>query len=149
MATPKKNFLKLDILQIEDYFFENVVLLGISSDKPIYTLCHFINEVCSLQFERQPHLDIEIGKKKEAFKFAIYQSRVPNTDEVFTFYKLRNGDVHLLPSIKNVDYIWMINGDDAEESAAKYLTALREMPEVQFATLLDKDKINNIEYLIL
>lgn len=149
MATTKK-ILKLDTFAIEDDFFENVALIGISSDKPIFTLAHIINGAFQLSFSRKPYLDVTIGKKNnEFFSFAVYQSPVPRSAFCYTLYKLKMEEVHLLPSLKNIDYIWMIADDDAEYSAMQYLKLLRKIPEIQFASLLEKDKIKNIEYLIL
>lgn len=149
MAAAKK-ILKLDTFAIEDDFFENAALIGISSDKPMYTLAHTLNQAFQLSFSRQPLLDVRIGKKNnEQFSFAVYQNRVPRTAFCYTLYKLKIDEVHLLPSLRNIDYIWLVSGDDPEAIAMDYLRALRTMPEVQFASLLEKDKIKNIEYLIL
>lgn len=152
MATGKK-ILKLDTLAIEDNFFEHVALIGISSDKAVYTLCHILNQAFQLSFERKPKLDVTIGKKnQEQFSFAVYQSQVPRSAFSFTLYKLKMEDVYLLPSLKNIDYIWLIMGEDildAEDLAMLYLKKLRNIPEIQFATLLEKEKIKNIEFLIL
>lgn len=149
MATAKK-ILKLDTFAIEDDFFENVALIGISSDKPAYTLCHVLNRAFQLSFVRKPKLDVMVGKKNnQQFSFAIYQSPVPRSAFCLTLYKLKNDEVHLLPSLRNMDYIWMVADDDPEAIALQYLKKLRLIPEVQFATLLEKDKVKNIEYLIL
>jgi hypothetical protein len=152
LATAKK-ILKLDTLSIEDDFFENAALIGISTDKPAYSLCHLLNESFQLSFQRKPKLDVTIGKKnQQAFTFAVYQSHVPRCAFTFTFYKLKVDDIHLLPSIKNIDYIWLVRGEDvldAEDAAMLYLKKLRLMPEIQFTTLLEKEKIKNIDFLIL
>lgn len=152
MATAKK-ILKLDTVSIEDDFFENAALVGISSDKAVYTLCHILNDAFQLSFQRKPKLDVTIGKKnQQAFSFAVYQSQVPRSAFVFTLYKLKVEDVHLLPSIKNIDYLWLINGEDvldAEDMAMVYIKKLRSISDIQFVTLLEKEKIKNIEFLIL
>ena len=149
MATTKKNILKLDTLAIEEDFFENIALIGISSEKPAYTLAHNFNQAFQLNFARKPKLDVKIGKKTEEFSFAVYQSPVARSAFCYTLYKLKVDDVHLLPSIRNIDYIWMIADEDAEFAAMNLLQSLRAMPEIQFASLLEKDKIKNIDYLIL
>lgn len=148
MATAKK-ILKLDTFAIEEDFFEHKALIGISSDKPIYALCHLLNQAFQLSFSRKPKLDVTIGKKTEQFSFAVYQSPVPRTAYCYTLYKLKVDEVLLLPTLRNIDYIWMIANEDAEYTALQYLKVLRKMPEVQFVSLLEKDKIKNIEYLIL
>ena len=152
MATAKK-ILKLDTLIIEDNFFENAALVGISSDKPIYTLCEILNEAFLLSFERQPGLDVQVGiKKNQSFSFAVYQSALEKSAYSFNLYKLQSNNISLLPGLKNIDYLWLINGEDlmdAEDLAMVYLKALRSMPEIQFASLLEKEKIKNNEYLIL
>ena len=144
-----KKILKLDQFEIEDVFFENTALIGISSDKPMYTLCHALNQAFELDFERCPHLDVQIGKKTGTYSFAVYQSGVCGSAFVYTLYKLKVAETLLLPSLKNIDYIWMVTDDDAEDQAMHYLKYLRQLPSVQFAGLLEKEKIKNIEYLIL
>jgi hypothetical protein len=148
LATTKK-ILKLDTIAIEEDFFEDIAIVGISSDKPIYSLCHLLNQTFQLSFVRKPKLDVTIGKKNEEFSFAVYQSNVARTAFCYTIYKLKVDEVSLLPNLKNIDYIWMIANEDAEYTAMQYLKILRKMPEIQFASLLEKDKIKNIEYLIL
>jgi len=149
LSTAKK-ILKLNTFAIEDDFFENVALIGISSDKPVYTLCHIFNQCFQLSFARKPKLDVTIGmKNQEQFSFAVYQSPVSRSAFCFTLYKLKIDEVHLLSSIKNIDYLWMIASDDAQYDALQYLRKLRAMPEIQFASLLEKEKIKNIDYLIL
>lgn len=148
MAAAKK-ILKLDQFEIEDVFFENAALVGISSDKPMYSLCHALNQAFALDFERTHHLDVQIGKKNGTYSFAVYQSSVCGSAFVYTLYKLKVEETLLLPSLKNIDYIWMVTDDDPEERAMHYLRYLRQLPSVQFAGLLEKEKIKNIEYLIL
>lgn len=152
MATAKK-ILKLDTISLEDDFFDNAALIGISSDKAVFSLCALFNKAFSLRFVRNIQLDVVVGKKNgDTYSFAVYQSCVTGTAFIYTFYKLKVEDVHLLPSIKNIDYIWLIRGEDvldAEDLAMVYLKQLQSMPEIQFATLLEKDKIKNVDYLIL
>lgn len=148
MAAAKK-ILKLDQFEIEDVFFENAALIGISSDKPMYSLCHSLNQAFSLDFERTYKLDVQIGKKNGTYSFAVYQSAVCGSAFVYTLYKLKVEETLLLPSLKNIDYIWMVTDDDPEDRALHYLGYLRQLPTVQFASLLEKEKIKNIEYLIL
>jgi hypothetical protein len=88
LATAKK-ILKLDTLSIEDDFFENAALIGISTDKPAYSLCHLLNDSFLLSFQRKPKLDVTIGKKnQQAFTFAVYQSHVPRCAFTFTFPRI-------------------------------------------------------------
>jgi hypothetical protein len=152
LATAKK-ILKLDTLSLEDDFFENAALIGITSDKPIYNLCHVLNNSFSLNFKRTPNLDVKIGKKnQQQFSFPVYQSPVPRSAFYFTFYKLKIDQIQLLPSLGNIDYIWLVAGEDAldaDDIAMLYLSKLRIIPEIQFATLLEKERIKNIEFLIL
>jgi hypothetical protein len=149
LATAKK-ILKLDTFAIEDDFFQNAALIGISCEKPIFTLCHILNQAFQLSFARIPSLDITIGKKNhEQFSFAVYQSLAQNFAYCYTLYKLKIDEIQLLPGLKNIDYIWLVASDDSEFTAMQYLKKLRGIPEIQFVSLMEKDKIKNIEYLIL
>ena len=148
MAAAKK-ILKLDTFAIQDDFFTDVALIGITSDRPAYALCNILNKTFQLSFQRQPWLDVKVGKQEEIFSFPVYQSKLSRSECRFIFYKLKMDNVQLLPSLKNMDYIWMVSGEDPEDIAFDYLQALKQMPDIQFCTLLELDKIKNIEYLIL
>lgn len=148
MAAAKK-ILKLDAFAIQDDFFADVALIGMTSDKPVYTLCHMFNKTFDLSFSRQRAMDVTVGKQDEIYSFPVYQSAVPRSECRYTIYKLKVDNVLLLPGLKNMDYIWMISSEEPELTALEYLQQLKQMKEVQFATLLEIDKIKNVEYLIL
>lgn len=150
MAGGKKITLKFDNVSVENSFFENVALIGMTSNKAIYSVCHMLNHAFQLDFHRTPYLDITIGVKKEQFTFAVYKSYIPDTEDCYTLYKLKSGNINLLPGLKNIDYIWSVRCEsDCEHIARSYIKALRSLPDIQFVSLLEKDKVKNLDYLIL
>lgn len=148
MAGAKK-ILKLDTFAIQEDFFADVVLIGISSSKPVYSLCSIFNQVFNLSFARRPELDVKMIQSGTEQLFPVYRHEVPMCETHYVIYKLSTDEAKLLPALKNIDYIWLISGEDASNDAHLYLTQLRNIPEIQFASLLDAEKIKNIEYLVL
>jgi hypothetical protein len=144
-----KKILKLDSFAIQEDFFADVALIGISSSKAIYSLCALFNEMFNLSFTRFPELDVKIIQSDNEVSFPIYRHEVLLSAANYTLYKLNTEDAKLLPALKNIDYIWLIASEDAFDEANLYLTHLRNVPEIQFASLLEIDKIKNKEYLIL
>jgi hypothetical protein len=75
---------------------------------------------------------------------------VPRSAFVFTLYKLKVEDGTLILSIKNIDYLWLINAEDVLDAEGMALhKKLRSISDIQFVTLLEKEKIKNIEFFIL
>lgn len=148
MAAAKK-ILKLDNFAIQDDFFSDVALIGIASNLPVYSLCNILNRAFRLSFCRQPWMDVRIGKQEEIFSFPVYQHKPVHSEYRYILYKLKTDNVQLLPSLKNMDYLWMVSSEEPEDTAMDYLQALKHMAEIQFASLLELDRIRNIEYLIL
>ncbi len=148
MAGAKK-ILRLDTFAIQEDFFSDVVLIGISSSKPIYSLCSIFNQAFNLSFARRPDLDVKMMQSGNEELFPIYKYEVPMSGAHYILYKLSTDNGKLLPTLKNIDYVWLISGEDALSDANLYLTHLRGVAEIQFASLLDTEKIKNIEYLVL
>lgn len=154
MSVAKKT-LQLNTLMIQQDFFENAALLGISSDSQMYALCGLLNHRFNIDFIRTPIFDVQMGvkgKKTEPYTFPVYQYYIANSALYHTLYKLKSKEIYLLPDIRNIEYIWMIRGNDvieAEAQAQNYLIQLQTFPEVQFVSLLEIERIRNIDYLVL
>lgn len=144
-----KKLLKLDTTTMEADFFSEVSLVGIASGKPVYSFCNVLNQRLGLNFYREISRDIVVNNKSAEYKFPVYQHCVPLSEFRYTIYKLKVEDAMLISSLKNLDYIWMIQAMEPEAEASEFIARLRHIPEVQFATLLEPSKIKGKEYLIL
>jgi len=67
----------------------------------------------------------------------------------YLVYKLKHEKESLLPEVKQLDYLWMIQGGTAEDDAEQIANYLREIPEVQLAQILQADKLKNLVHLIV
>jgi hypothetical protein len=149
LAVEKIKF-KLSTSEIEEAFFEDTALISINCDKPVYVLCHMLNIAVKMQFERKVNYNITIGRKSgDQFTFPVYQSFSRFDHKCHTLYKIKSEEVHLLPHLRNFDYLWLVRSDDPYTDASDILKQIRQMKDIQFAGLLDKEKIKNLDYLIL
>lgn len=145
-----KNKLVLDINEMQDDFFGSSALLGIASSWPAHRLCWSLNQQFLLDFKRQPELDIEFHKNKQEPKyFSIYEYCVPLSETRHLLYRLKNGQDTLLPELKQLDYLWMITGEDAEHESHLLLQDLRALPQVQLAQSIDRDRLKNLGWLLV
>jgi len=148
LAAIKKIF-KLASADIHEEFFGQAALIGMASSRQIYSLCNQFNRAFDMQFTRVPYMDIRIMRNKEEFIFPVYCHMVPDTEYHYYLYKLRLEEANLLPALRNIDYIWLVNGDTPQDDASRLITQLRTFPDIQFVSLLQADKLKDAENLIL
>lgn len=158
MTAPKKSIFKLDASKLSFDFFENAVMLGLSSDLASYQLCHALNQAFNLSFFLNPSVTVKIGHKDASGQvlvreFPVFQTTIPFCNSEYFLYKLKLEEAHLMPEIKNIDYIWLFKADcfeDALEQAELYLPSLKTIQGIQFSTMIeDLFKLKSIQNLIL
>jgi hypothetical protein len=148
LAAIKKIF-KLASADIHEEFFGQAALIGMASSKQVYNLCNQFNRAFDIHFIRVPHMDIRVLRNKETYLFPVYCHTVPDTGYHYYLYKLRLEEGNLLPGLRNIDYIWLINSDTPQDEAQRFLGELRAFADIQFVSLLQADKIKDAENLIL
>jgi hypothetical protein len=145
-----KKHLVLNIAEMQSDFFLSSALIGISSVLPAHRLCWLLNKKFALNFIRQPGLDIPVQKAKEQQQFfGMYEYCVPLSETRHLFYKLKNNEDVLLSEIKQLDYLWMIQGDEAQSEADAMIAQLRSLPEIQLAQPLSPEKLKHLSYLLV
>ena len=140
----------LDVGAMQEDFFADTALVGIVSSLPAYRFCWMLNKHFAIDLVRVPDLDISIpGGEEGRLYFPIYQYAEPSSSSIYTIYKLKSDKEVLLPEVKQLDYLWMIQGNAPETDAAMISQSLREIPEVQLAQVLQPDKLKNLNNLIV
>jgi hypothetical protein len=142
--------LMLNITAMETDFFTDAALIGIASSLPVYRLCWMLNRRFDVNFVRKPDMDVYLQKKpQQEHFFSIYQYCVPLSGTRYLLYKLRSDLVPLMPEIRQLDYVWMIQSGNAEQEAAVITRHLRSLPEVQMAQVLEPSKLKSLNHLLI
>lgn len=139
----------LDTAAMQEDFFADTALIGIVSSLPIYRFCWLLNQSMGLDFKRSPDLDPIVEANSQEIYFSIYQYCLPATSNRQSIYKLKSGNEVLLPEIKHLDYLWLIESSDAANDAQKFMETLRNMADIQLAQILSPDKLKNLNHLLI
>jgi len=140
----------LDVSAMQEDFFADTALIGVASSLPGYGFCRLLNKHFAMKFIREPALDVGIeaagGGKKY---FPVYQYALPLSGGRYLLYKLKSDKEPLLPEIRQLDFLWLIQSISPDADAQFFLQKLREMPDVQLAQILTVDKLKNANYLLV
>jgi hypothetical protein len=140
----------LDIAAMQEEFFEDTALIGIVSALPVYRFCWLLNQQMGMSFTRESELDICLQKNgSKQHYFPIYQYSLPLSGCRNLLYKLKSDKEALLPEVKQLDYLWMIQSPTAEEQAETYMNRLRSIADVQLAQILHTDKLKHLDHLLV
>ncbi len=106
MATLKKpKKIVLDNLLVEEFFFNDVRLIGITSPLESFEFIFLINQSFNFNFKRNH----ELMRSKDEIDFAAYDFFEKNRHANHIIYSNRNKTDFYLSELKNVDFIWMID----------------------------------------
>ncbi|MBA3829807.1 MAG: IPExxxVDY family protein [Taibaiella sp.] len=142
--------LVLDTIEMSESFFADTAFIGIASPLPSYRFCWLVNNEMNTRFVRQSELDIFTRSADvDKIYFQIFQYDLPLSDYKYLIYKLKNKNDHLLPEVKQLDYLWMVQSQEAEKDAELIAYDLRKIPDIQLAQLLDITLLKKPENLLL
>jgi hypothetical protein len=136
--------LKLDIDALNDDFFENTKLFGISTSVKNYKLCWQLNNLLGFNFRLNNEIEICLIKKKRKYYFSIYESKEKASILTHYLYHNQNDGEYLLPEFKHIDFLWLMKGDDVEEEKINYIrNSVNAIYGVQLFAELTNNKIIN------
>lgn len=143
----------LDTAEMEEKFFADKSLIGIVSTLPAYRFCWMLNERLGTRFVRMPEQDLVLQSKEKGKQqlhyFPLYQYAIPSNGSIFSIYTLKTGNEVLLPEIKQLDYLWMIESSFAETEADEIAIYLRNLQDIQLAQILSADRLKHINHLLV
>lgn len=142
--------LVLDTAAMAEDFFADTALTGIVCALPVYRFVWLLNEKLDMDFVRKPDMDIMLqsSKGKEHF-FSVYQYCTPLNGCQHIMYQLKSEKEALLPEVKQLDYLWLIQSATAAEDARKIAHHMRDIGEIQLAQLLQADKLKSHNNLLV
>lgn len=141
--------LVLDPREITDCFFAETRLLGIMAPMKDYLFCWQLNHKLGIDFRINNELEIQLTKKQRNYFFAVYEYPEPYNSLVHYLYNNQFDGEYLLPEFKHLDFLWLLKGDDAEDTELDHLIhSIKQIRGVQLVTELTNEKIRNKEHLV-
>lgn len=149
----------LDMTQMQERFFTDTAMVGIASSLPGYRMCWAINNFFGTEFINVPENTIKMKEVKENksaaqslvkqmqpdmfgnieevkgayFYFPTYSHYFANSSYYYILYQLKSENRVLLPEIKHLDYLWLIQTAQSGHDMHIILDQLRKMKDVQLA----------------
>ncbi len=142
--------LVLDIDKTTGDFFEGSRLLGIMIPVKNYRFCWMLNHYLPYDFCILPDVDLHIKKKNRDYHFPVYHS--PDSQRNVDHYVYQNQDdgEYLIPQFRNLDFLWLIKGDEIDQQFVKDLIALiKPLKGLQMISELDFDGLKHKENLVI
>jgi hypothetical protein len=144
------NKLTLNTVAMLEEFFADTALIGIVSPLPGYRFCWMLNQQMDTNFVREPEMDVCLQKSQgQEHYFPIYQYYNPLSRTKYLLYKLKSEKESLLPEVKQLDYLWMIQSSNSEHDAQSITQHLRHIPDVQLAQILSPEKLKSLAHLVV
>jgi len=142
--------LVLDITAMQEDFFADSALIGIACSLPGYRFCGLLNKQFDLDFVRDPNQEVSLQPTPDKkYFFSVYQFLLSFSNSRHILYKLKNDTESLLPEIKRLDYLWLIQTSTAQKDAQQNIRRLRQINQVQLAQILQPEKLKNLNNLII
>jgi hypothetical protein len=136
--------LRLDIEELNDDFFEDTRLLGITAPVKNYQFCLQLNNQLGYHFRLNNDIEIHLRKKERSYYFSVYQSPEPNSFLVHYLYHNQCDGEYLLPEFKHMDFLWLMKGDLVDAEKGEWIKqSVRNMNGVQLVAELTNEQIKN------
>ena len=142
--------LKIDNESIAEEFFENSFLMGIVAPVKDYMFSWQVNNKLGFKFRINNSLEIQLRKKNRNYFFSVYEYPEPGGSTVHYLYNNQNDGEYLLPEFKQLDFLWLIKGEELnKEELKKLLLSVKVIPGVLLVNEMTNEKIKNKQHLIL
>jgi hypothetical protein len=136
--------LRLDIDLLNEDFFEDSRLLGITAPLKNYQFCWQLNNLAGFNFRLNSDIEIHLKKKERSYYFGIYQSQELNSFLVHYLYHNQFDGEYLLPEFKHMDFLWLMKGDFVDEDKCNWIKqAIKNIAGVQLVVELTNEQIKN------
>ncbi len=136
--------LLLDVDELNDDFFEDTRLLGITATVKNYQFCMQLNNILGYDFRLNPEIEIHLKKKNRNYYFSIYQYNEPNTPLIHYLYQNQFDGEYLLPEFKHMDFLWLMKYDFVDDEKCNWIRqSIRNLNGVQMTTELTNEQIKN------
>jgi len=135
---------------LRDTYSEPVyyTLIGISCHLKDYRLSYLLNNKLEFVFTKQQDLVITLQEKNEATNFSFYFYK--DDDQINSYWLIgnRNEEYVLLPELKQLDFLLMVEGDFKKNRKDTLLKVVSSIPNVLTAYEIKLSGIRNFENLL-
>jgi hypothetical protein len=136
--------LRLDVDEINDDFFEDTRLLGITATVKNYQFCMQLNNMLGYDFRLNPDIEIHLRKKERNYYFSIYQFAENHSPLIHYLYQNQFDGEYLLPEFKHMDFLWLMKYDFVDDEKCNWIKqTVRNLNGVQMVTELTNEQIKN------
>ncbi|MBL7138508.1 MAG: IPExxxVDY family protein [Bacteroidales bacterium] len=123
-------------------------LLGLSTQQKDYHLSFLLNKLPEFKFTRFEDLLVNIPEEEEPAHFSLYTCFDEEGFNTFTLISNRNSNQYLVPSLRQTDYLMIIEGPFKKQKKEELIKALRTIPNMLLATEINPSDIKQFESLI-
>jgi len=136
--------LRLDVDELNDDFFEDTRLLGITATMKNYQFCMQLNNMLGYDFRLNPEIEIHLKKKNRSYYFSIYQYKEPTNSLVHYLYQNQFDGEYLLPEFKHMDFLWLMKYEYVDDEKCNWMRqTIRNLNGVQMIVELTNEQIKN------
>ena len=134
--------LRLNIETLNDDFFEETRLLGITAPVKNYQFCWQLNNLLGFNFRLNNDIEISLRKNNRNYHFSIYQSQEPNSFLNHYLYHNHCDGEYLLPEFKHMDFLWLMKDDTVDDNKCAWIRqAIKTITGVQLVAELTNEQI--------
>ena len=134
--------LRLNIETLNDDFFEETRLLGITAPVKNYQFCWQLNNLLGFNFRLNNDIEISLRKNNRNYHFSIYQSQEPNSFLNHYLYHNHCDGEYLLPEFKHMDFLWLMKDDTVDDDKCAWIRqAIKTITGVQLVAELTNEQI--------
>lgn len=142
--------LVLNTEDLTDDFYDGVRMFGVVSNFKNYKFIWEVNKALGLDFRCNPENEITLNKKNRKCYFQVYQHSVKNSSIIYYCYHNYFEGESLLPELKNIDFICLIQGADSlkDEEWKGLLSNIKSVNCVQMVSEIQLSQVKNKGNLI-
>ena len=136
--------LRLNVDELNEDFFEDTRLLGITAPLKSYQFCWHLNNLLGYEFRLNPEIEVHLRKKERSYFFSVYQSAESNSFLQHYVYHNQFDGEYLLPEFRHMDFLWLMKGDLVDDDKCNWIRqAINNISGVQLVVELTNEQIKN------
>jgi hypothetical protein len=120
-------------------------ILGISCHYMDYRFMHLINKAMDVNFSREDDLTSSLPASGRPATFSFYSFKDEDQRNIYYLISNLNEDFILIPELKHIDYIMLIEGDFKKKKKDALLSVIRSVQKVQMAFEIKVADFKNAE----
>jgi len=120
-------------------------ILGISCHLMDYRFMHLINKAMDVTFSREDDMTSSLPSTGLPATFSFYSFKDEDQRNIYYLISNLNEDFILIPELKHIDYIMLIEGDFKKKKKDALLSVIRSVQKVQMAFEIKVADFKNAE----